>query len=157
MSLSLSRPDLMRRQNLINGEWADARDARRYPVQNPASDALLAEVPESTAIDARAATDAAYRALPGWRHKLPRERAEVLRRWHALILANGDDLATLISLEQGKPLSEARGEVAYGASYVDWFAGEATRLAYGTDEAVEGRDSFLEKRKPEWTSFPWHY
>lgn len=130
MSLSLSRPDLMRRQNLINGEWADARDARRYPVQNPASDALLAEVPDSTAIDARAATDAAYRALPGWRHKLPRERAEVLRRWHALILANGDDLATLISLEQGKPLSEARGEVAYGASYVDWFAGEATRV-YG--------------------------
>ena len=59
MSLSLSRPDLMRRQNLINGEWADARDARRYPVQNPASDALLAEVPDSTAIDARAATDAA--------------------------------------------------------------------------------------------------
>ncbi|MDR3400773.1 MAG: NAD-dependent succinate-semialdehyde dehydrogenase [Pandoraea sp.] len=130
MSLSLSRPDLMRRQNLINGEWTDAHAGGRYAVQNPASDALLADVADSTAVDARAATDAAYRALPAWRDKLPRERADVLKRWHALILANADDLARLISLEQGKPLAEGRGEVAYGASYVDWFAGEATRV-YG--------------------------
>ncbi|MGR9585349.1 NAD-dependent succinate-semialdehyde dehydrogenase [Pandoraea sputorum] len=130
MSLSLSRPDLMRRQNLINGEWTDARHAGRYAVHDPASDTLLADVADSTATDARAATDAAYRALPAWRDKLPRERAEVLKRWHALILANADDLARIISLEQGKPLAEGRGEVAYGASYVDWFAGEATRV-YG--------------------------
>ncbi|AJP56545.1 succinate-semialdehyde dehydrogenase (NADP(+)) [Pandoraea vervacti] len=130
MSLCLSRPDLIRHQNLINGEWTDAHDAGRYRVHNPANDAVLAEVPDSAAVDARAATDAASRALPAWRDRLPRERAEVLRRWHALILANADDLGKLISLEQGKPLAEGRGEVAYGASYVDWFASEATRV-YG--------------------------
>ncbi|MFC6313067.1 NAD-dependent succinate-semialdehyde dehydrogenase, partial [Paraburkholderia dipogonis] len=76
------------------------------------------------------AADAAARAFPAWRDKLPRERAEILRRWHALIVANTDDLAKLMSMEQGKPLAEARGEVAYGASYVAWFADEATRI-YG--------------------------
>ncbi|MGC2041184.1 NAD-dependent succinate-semialdehyde dehydrogenase, partial [Paraburkholderia caledonica] len=90
----------------------------------------IVEVANSSAADARAATDAAASALPAWRGKLPRERAEILRRWHALIVENTEDLAKLMSTEQGKPLAESRGEVAYGASYVAWFADEATRI-YG--------------------------
>ena len=130
MPLTLAREDLIRRHNLIDGAWTDAADAARFPVTNPANGETIAEVADCTAADARAATDAAARALPAWRDRLPRERAEILRRWHALIVANTEDLATLMSLEQGKPMAESRGEVAYGASYVAWFADEATRI-YG--------------------------
>ncbi|MGQ7933863.1 NAD-dependent succinate-semialdehyde dehydrogenase [Paraburkholderia sp. D1E] len=130
MSLVLTRNELIRPQNLIDGKWIDAADAARFPVTNPATGELIVEVANSSATDARAATDAASRAFPAWRDKLPRERAEILHRWHALIVANTEDLAKLMSLEQGKPLAESRGEVAYGASYVAWFADEATRV-YG--------------------------
>ncbi|MFM0606800.1 NAD-dependent succinate-semialdehyde dehydrogenase [Paraburkholderia sediminicola] len=130
MSLVLTRNELIRPQNLIDGKWIDAANAARFPVTNPATGELIVEVANSSATDARAATDAASRAFPAWRDKLPRERAEILHRWHALIVANTEDLAKLMSLEQGKPLAESRGEVAYGASYVAWFADEATRV-YG--------------------------
>ncbi|MFL9984794.1 NAD-dependent succinate-semialdehyde dehydrogenase [Paraburkholderia sediminicola] len=130
MSLVLTRKELIRPQNLIDGKWIDAADAARFPVTNPATGELIVEVANSGATDARAATDAAARAFPAWCDKLPRERAEILRRWHALIVANTEDLAKLMSTEQGKPLAESRGEVAYGASYVAWFADEATRI-YG--------------------------
>ncbi|ASW02657.1 NAD-dependent succinate-semialdehyde dehydrogenase [Paraburkholderia aromaticivorans] len=130
MSLTLTRSELIRPQNLIDGTWTGAADGARFAVTNPATGETIVEVADSGAADARAATDAAARAFPGWRDKLPRERAEILRRWHALIVANTDDLAKLMSTEQGKPLAEARGEVAYGASYVAWFADEATRI-YG--------------------------
>ncbi|MFM0729586.1 NAD-dependent succinate-semialdehyde dehydrogenase [Paraburkholderia sediminicola] len=130
MSLALTRNELIRPQNLIDGKWIDAADAARFPVTNPATGELIVDVANSGATDARAATDAASRAFPAWRDKLPRERAEILHRWHALIVANTEDLAKLMSREQGKPLAESRGEVAYGASYVAWFADEATRI-YG--------------------------
>jgi succinate-semialdehyde dehydrogenase/glutarate-semialdehyde dehydrogenase len=130
MSLALTRNELIRPLNLIDGAWTGAADGARFAVTNPASGETIVEVANSGAVDARAATDAAARAFPAWRDKLPRERAEILRRWHALIVANTDDLAKLMSMEQGKPLAESRGEVAYGASYVAWFADEATRI-YG--------------------------
>ncbi|MEZ0603941.1 NAD-dependent succinate-semialdehyde dehydrogenase [Paraburkholderia sp. IW21] len=130
MSLALTRNELIRPQNLIDGKWTDAADRARFAVPNPATGELIVEVANSGATDARAAADAAARAFPAWRDKLPRERAEILRRWHALIVANSEDLASLMSMEQGKPLAESRGEVAYGASYVAWFADEATRI-YG--------------------------
>jgi succinate-semialdehyde dehydrogenase / glutarate-semialdehyde dehydrogenase len=130
MSLTLTRGELLRRQNLIGGQWLDASGKARYPVTNPATGETIAEVANSSAVDARAATDAATQAFPQWRDRLPRERAEILRRWHALIVQNAEDLATLMSMEQGKPMAESRGEVAYGASYVAWFADEATRI-YG--------------------------
>ncbi|MBW9107735.1 NAD-dependent succinate-semialdehyde dehydrogenase [Paraburkholderia phenoliruptrix] len=130
MSLALTRTELIRPLNLIDGQWIAATRGARFPVINPATGETIVEVANSSAADARAATDAAARALPGWRNKLPRERAEILRRWHALIVANTEDLAKLMSTEQGKPLAESRGEVAYGASYVAWFADEATRI-YG--------------------------
>ncbi|MBN6732873.1 NAD-dependent succinate-semialdehyde dehydrogenase [Burkholderia multivorans] len=130
MSLALSRTELLRTANLIDGAWRDALDGRRYAVDDPATLDRVADVPDSAAADARAATDAAARALPAWRATPARERAAILRAWHAAIVAHTDDLAKLMSREQGKPLAEARGEVAYGASYVLWFAEEATRT-YG--------------------------
>ncbi|MBU9676250.1 NAD-dependent succinate-semialdehyde dehydrogenase [Burkholderia multivorans] len=130
MSLALSRTELLRTANLIDGTWRDALDGRRYAVDDPATFDRVADVPDSAAADARAATDSAARALPAWRATPARERAGILRAWHAAIVAHTDDLAKLMSREQGKPLAEARGEVAYGASYVLWFAEEATRT-YG--------------------------
>nr|WP_175800174.1 NAD-dependent succinate-semialdehyde dehydrogenase [Burkholderia anthina] len=130
MPLTLSRTELVRTANLIDGAWRDALDGRRFAVTDPATLDAVADVPDSAAADARAATDAAARALPAWRATPARERAAILRAWHAAIVAHTDDLAKLMSREQGKPLAEARGEVAYGASYVLWFAEEATRT-YG--------------------------
>ena len=130
MPLTLSRTELVRTANLIDGAWRDALDGRRFAVTDPATLETVAHAPDSGAADARAATDAAARALPAWRATPARDRAAILRAWHAAIVAHTDDLAKLMSREQGKPLAEARGEVAYGASYVLWFAEEATRT-YG--------------------------
>src|ERR1700689_4124049 len=101
MSLMLTRGDLIRPQNLIGGKWVDAADGARFAVTNPATGETIVEVANSAAADARAATDAAASAFPEWRDRLPRDRAEILRRWHALIVANTEDLAKLMSMEQG--------------------------------------------------------
>jgi succinate-semialdehyde dehydrogenase/glutarate-semialdehyde dehydrogenase len=122
--------ELIRSDNFIDGKWVASAGGKRFDVTNPATGEVIAQVADSDAADARAATDAAARAFPGWRDTLPRDRAAVLHRWHALMVANADALGRLISLEQGKPLAEGRGEVMYGASYVAWFADEATRI-YG--------------------------
>lgn len=117
----------MQTQNFIGGRWCDAQDGGRLPVLNPADDSRIAEVPDSTAADARAAVDAAQAALPAWRATPAKQRATLLKRWNDLILQYQDVLGALISQEQGKPLAEGRAEVAYAASYVEWFAEEATR------------------------------
>ncbi|HEY1128065.1 MAG TPA: NAD-dependent succinate-semialdehyde dehydrogenase [Roseateles sp.] len=130
MPLTLVRPDLLRTQNFINARWCDSQDGRSLPVTDPASDAAFASVPDSGAADACAAVDAAFAAGPAWRAMPAKQRAQILKRWNALILAHQEDLGRLISREQGKPLAEGRGEVAYAASYVEWFAEEAVR-AYG--------------------------
>ncbi|MEF9388603.1 NAD-dependent succinate-semialdehyde dehydrogenase [Ralstonia solanacearum species complex bacterium KE056] len=126
----LRHAGLIRTDNLIDGRWRAGADGARYAVTDPATGSIIAQVADSSAADARAATDAAARAFPAWRDTLPAERAAILRRWHAAIVANADALGRLISLEQGKPFAEGRGEVMYGASYVAWFADEATRI-YG--------------------------
>jgi succinate-semialdehyde dehydrogenase / glutarate-semialdehyde dehydrogenase len=138
--LSLKRADLMRTQNLIGGIWRDARSSTYFDVIDPATGDAFAKVSDSDANDARDATDAAHAAFVTWRAFAARDRAKLLKRWHALILENTDDLARLISREQGKPLAEAIGEVNYGASYVEWFAEEAVR-AYGDiiPEQVRGK------------------
>jgi succinate-semialdehyde dehydrogenase/glutarate-semialdehyde dehydrogenase len=125
--MNLNRPELIRSLSLLDGAWVPAADGRLLAVTNPATGELIASVPDCTPDDARAAVDAAQRAYEAFRHTVARERAALLRRWHALVLANQDDLARIISLEQGKPLLESRGEVAYGASYIEWFAEEAKR------------------------------
>ncbi|CAN7620797.1 NAD-dependent succinate-semialdehyde dehydrogenase [Trinickia sp. LjRoot230] len=122
--------DLIRSDNFIDGRWVAAAAGKRFDVTNPATAEVITRVADSDAADARAATDAAARAFPAWRDTLPKERAAVLTRWHALMVENADALGRLISLEQGKPFAEGRGEVMYGASYVAWFADEATRI-YG--------------------------
>ncbi|WP_349743415.1 NAD-dependent succinate-semialdehyde dehydrogenase [Roseateles cavernae] len=127
-ALTLNRPELQRTQNFINARWCEALDGRRLPVSDPASDAVFTEVPDSGAADARAAVDAAHAALPAWRATPARQRAQLLKRWHALIIEHQQDLGRLISREQGKPLAEGLGEVLYAASYVEWFAEEATRI-----------------------------
>ncbi|SAK84136.1 succinate-semialdehyde dehydrogenase (NAD(P)(+)) [Caballeronia pedi] len=122
--------DLIRADNFIDGKWVPAASGKRFAVTDPATGDIIAQVADSGPADARAATDAAARAFPAWRDTLPKDRAAVLHRWHALIVENADTLGRLISLEQGKPFAEGRGEVMYGASYVAWFADEATRI-YG--------------------------
>jgi succinate-semialdehyde dehydrogenase/glutarate-semialdehyde dehydrogenase len=122
--------DLIRADNFIDGKWVPAASGKRFAVTDPATGDIIAQVADSGPADARAATDAAARAFPAWRDTLPKDRAAVLHRWHSLIIENADVLGRLISLEQGKPFAEGRGEVMYGASYVAWFAEEATRI-YG--------------------------
>ena len=126
----LHDPTLLRTANLIDGRWTGANGGATLAVHNPATGAWLADVPRCGAAQTTAAIDAAARALPGWRSRTAAARARVLRDWHALILAHTDDLATLITTEGGKPLAEARGEVKYGASFVEWFAEEGRRV-YG--------------------------
>lgn len=126
-TLALSRPELMRVQNFIDGKWCDAVKGSWHEVSDPATDTVFTRVPDSSAEDAKAAANAAARAFKTWRNVSARERANLLKRWHQLILDNSEDLARLMSREQGKPLAEARGEVAYGAAYVEWFAEQATR------------------------------
>lgn len=138
--LPLARRDLLCEANFIGGEWRPARGLGRLAVSDPATEAAFAEVPDSGPADATDAVNAAHRAFEGWRSRAARERAQLLKRWHALVFANSEDLAKLIASEQGKPLSEARGEVAYGNSYIEWFAEEAVR-AYGDviPDLVPGR------------------
>jgi succinate-semialdehyde dehydrogenase/glutarate-semialdehyde dehydrogenase len=126
MSLTLQRDDLLPGRNLI-GTWRDAHDGRRLQVSDPATETVFASVPDSGAADACAAVDAAHAAFPAWRAFPAKQRAQILKRWNDLIVAHQEDLGRLISREQGKPLAEGRGEVAYAASYVEWFAEEATR------------------------------
>ena len=113
---------------LIDGEWITS--PKTFPVFDPATGSKLADVPDLSADDARRAIDAAYKAFPAWAAKPAKERAQILRRWFELIIAETEPLAQLMTAEQGKPLTEARGEVAYGASFVEWFAEEGKR-AYG--------------------------
>jgi succinate-semialdehyde dehydrogenase/glutarate-semialdehyde dehydrogenase len=124
----LKTPALLRRDALIDGQWL-ATDAR-FLVHDPGSGTLLAEVANCGAGEARLAIDAASRALPGWRARTAKDRAALLRRWFDLLIAHADDLAHILTAEQGKPLAEARGEIVYGASFIEWFAEEGKR-AYG--------------------------
>lgn len=127
MSLTLTRTDLIRRANFINGQWTTATGAR-LDVTDPATGEMIATVPDSGAPEAQAAVAAAHAAFSAWRKVPAKQRAAIIKRWNDLVLAHQDDLGKLISLEQGKPLAEGKGEVAYAASYIEWFGEEATRM-----------------------------
>ena len=124
---TLQNPALFQADAWINGHWVAG--SSRFAVDNPASGEVIAQVSNLGATEAEAAIAAAEAALPGWRAKTAKERSAILRRWFDLIVANSDDLARILTLEQGKPLAEAKGEVAYGASFLEWFAEEAKRVA----------------------------
>src|SRR5438309_4829468 len=129
-ALSLKDTKLFREQCYIDGGWADADERRTIAVHNPATGAVLGTVPRMATAEAKRAVEAAERALPAWSAKTAKERAALLRKWFDLMMAHQEDLAQIMTAEQGKPLSESRGEIAYGASFIEWFAEEGKR-AYG--------------------------
>ncbi len=133
--LPLKDASLLRQQAFIDGRWQEAGDGARFEVTNPASGAPIARVPACGPGETQAAIDAAAAALGEWRARPAGERAALLQRLHALMLEHQDDLAVIMTSEQGKPLAEARGEIAYAAGFIDWFAGEARRI-YG--EVIPG-------------------
>jgi succinate-semialdehyde dehydrogenase/glutarate-semialdehyde dehydrogenase len=128
--MKLRDPDLVRRRAFIGGEWVDAASGATRQVMNPATREPLGTVPEMGAEETRRAIEAAAKAFPAWAAQTAKERAAVLRRWYELLMANQEDLATLMTAEQGKPFAEAKGEIAYAASFIEWFAEEGKRL-YG--------------------------
>ncbi|MEZ5557682.1 MAG: NAD-dependent succinate-semialdehyde dehydrogenase [Pseudomonadales bacterium] len=128
--MQLSDPSLLRSQALIDGAWVDADDGSTFAVTNPATGETLAQVARCGAAEATRAIAAAERAMADWRRRTATERGRLLRAWNDALLAHQEDLARLLTAEQGKPLAEARGEIAYGASYIEWFAEEARRV-YG--------------------------
>ncbi len=128
--MQLNDPSLFRQQAYIEGKWCDAHRGEAITVSNPANGQTLGSVPKMGADETRTAIEAANRALPAWRALTAKERANILRRWFELMMANQDDLAQLMTLEQGKPLAEAKGEISYAASFIEWFAEEGKRV-YG--------------------------
>ncbi|KQO19224.1 NAD-dependent succinate-semialdehyde dehydrogenase [Acidovorax sp. Leaf78] len=126
-TLALTRHDLIRNANFIAGAWTDTATAR-FAVTDPATGETITRVPDSGAAEALAALEAAHAAFPAWKKVPAKQRAAIIKRWNDLVVAHQDDLGKLISLEQGKPLAEGQGEVAYAASYIEWFAEEATRM-----------------------------
>ena len=121
---------LLRQRCYVGGAWTEAADGRTIAVRNPATRAEIGTVPRMGAEDARRAVAAAADALPAWRARTARERSVVLRHWFDLVMANQEDLATLMTAEQGKPMAESRGEIAYAAAFIEWFAEEGRRV-YG--------------------------
>ncbi|MFK7828358.1 MAG: NAD-dependent succinate-semialdehyde dehydrogenase [Congregibacter sp.] len=130
MPLSLNDPTLLRNKAYINGDWCASDDGAVMPVTNPATGEVIIEIARVGAVETARAISAAAQAMESWKARPAKERAQVLRRWFDIILENQEDLAHIMTVEQGKPLSESRGEVAYGAAYVEWFGEEAKRV-YG--------------------------
>ena len=124
----LTDPSLLREQCYIGGAWISAVAGATIEVRNPATGEVLGHVPRMGADETKRAIDAANAAWPAWRNKTGKERAAILRRWHDLMMENQDDLAALMTLEQGKPLTESKGEIAYAASFLEWFGEEAKRV-----------------------------
>src|SRR3954468_8889183 len=130
MTLKLQDEKLFRQHCYIDGEWVDAIGRDTIPVTNPATGEKLGTVPKMGAEETRRAIEAANKALPAWRGKTAKERAQILRQWFDLMMANQEDLATIMTCEQGKPLAESKGEIAYAASFIEWF-GEEGKRTYG--------------------------
>src|SRR6266498_3262637 len=141
-AMKLQDEKLFRQKCYIDGEWVDAFDRTTIPVKDPANGETLGTVPKMGAEETRRAIEAADKALPAWRGKTAKERAQILRRWFDLMMANQEDLATLMTAEQGKPLAESKGEIAYAAAFIEWFGEEGKRIygdtipAHGTDKRI---------------------
>ncbi|KVD68899.1 NAD-dependent succinate-semialdehyde dehydrogenase [Burkholderia sp. ABCPW 14] len=129
-TLALKDPALLREHAFVAGEWQAADGGATFEVRNPATGALVGTVPAMGAAETRRAIDAANAAWPAWRKRTAKERAAILRKWHDLMIAHADDLALILTTEQGKPLAEAKGEIGYAASFLEWFAEEGKRV-YG--------------------------
>ncbi|MFH7044602.1 NAD-dependent succinate-semialdehyde dehydrogenase [Paucibacter sp. JuS9] len=145
---TLDDASLLRTQALIGGEWVSGSSGARFPVHDPATGALLAEVANLGAVDAEAAVAAANNAWPAWRAKPAKERAAIMQRWFQLLIRHADDLARIMTAEQGKPLFEARGEVTYGASFIEWFAEEGRRIYGETIPTTDNNKRYLAIKQP---------
>ena len=157
---SLADGGLLKTDAYIDGAWRAAQSAARFPVSNPADGLKLAEVANCGRAEADAAIEAAARAWPDWRRKTAKERATVMRAWFQLIMAHQEDLAKLMTAEQGKPMAESRGEIAYGASFVEWFAEEAKRIYGDTIPTVANDRRLLVFKEPVGVAAaitPWNF
>lgn len=128
--MKLTRPELFKQQAYINGQWVNADSGETLEVQNPATAEVIGTIPKMGAAETRRAIESAAEAFKLWRAKPAKVRANILRKWFDLVMQNQEDLAKIMTIEQGKPLAESRGEIAYGASYLEWYGEEAKR-AYG--------------------------
>ena len=146
--LTLNDASLLRTQLYIDGHWVDADSGATMPVLNPATRAEIVAIPNAGAAETRRAIEAAERAFASWRNVVAKERAAVLKRWYTLIMANQEDLARIMTAEQGKPLAEARGEVAYGAAFVEWFAEEGRRIYGDTISANNPHQRIVTLKQP---------
>ena len=141
MSLNLHDKSLLKTKALLNGEWQPARSGQSFDVKNPATDEVIASVAKCAAAETKSAIEFGEAAFASWRALTAKERASYLMAWHDLVFENVEDLAQILTAEQGKPLAESRGEILYGANYIKWFAEEAKRV-YG--DTIPGQSA--EKR-----------
>jgi succinate-semialdehyde dehydrogenase/glutarate-semialdehyde dehydrogenase len=146
--MSPAASQLFRQQAYIDGQWLDAPDNAQQDIFNPATGELIGQVPNLGAAEARQAIVAANRAWPAWRALTAKERSTTLKRWHALMLENADALAEILTLEQGKPLAEAKGEILYAASFIEWFAEEAKRIYGDTIPSHKGDARIVVSKEP---------
>lgn len=144
----LKDPGLFKEEAYIDGQWVTATNKATFVVNNPATHEVIAQVTNLGASDAEKAITAANKAFPKWRDKTAKERANLMRKWFDLILQNKDDLAVLMTLEQGKPLTESAGEVLYGASFIEWFAEEAKRVSGTIPSTVWSDKRFMVLKQP---------
>ncbi|MBU9198529.1 NAD-dependent succinate-semialdehyde dehydrogenase [Burkholderia gladioli] len=145
---ALKDPSLLRQQIYLAGEWQGAANGASFEVRNPANGELLGSVPLAGAAETRRAIEAANAAWPAWRRRTAKERAAILRKWYELMLAHADDLALILTTEQGKPLAEARGEILYAASFIEWFAEEGKRVYGDTIPTPAGDRRIVVTKEP---------
>ena len=160
MTLSLSNPALFIERAYIGGVWVGAASGASVSVDNPATGAIIGTVPDCGEADTQAAIDAAEAAFPAWKARTAADRAAVLERWHALVLENVTDLGRIMTAEQGKPITEAEGEIRYAASFIKWFAEEARRVEGGIIPAPEANRRILVMKEPIGVSAaitPWNF
>ncbi|WP_262499018.1 NADP-dependent succinate-semialdehyde dehydrogenase [Pseudomonas sp. WS 5011] len=158
--MQLNNPSLLRQQAYVNGQWCEADNGARTEIRNPATDEVIGSVPNMGGAETRRAIDAAQVAQPAWRALTAKERANRLRQWFNLIMANQEDLARIMTAEQGKPLVEARGEIAYAASFIEWFAEEAKRAYGDVIPAHAGDKRILVQKEPVGVTAaitPWNF
>jgi succinate-semialdehyde dehydrogenase/glutarate-semialdehyde dehydrogenase len=148
VSIDISDQSLVRTQAYIDGAWVDSDSGETYEVQNPANGKVIAKVAKCGAAETRRAIEAAGRAMDAWRSKSAKQRAAIMRKWFTLMMESQEDLAHIMTAEQGKPLAESRGEIAYGASYIEWFAEEAKRVYGDTIPAPSGDKRVLVIKQP---------
>jgi succinate-semialdehyde dehydrogenase / glutarate-semialdehyde dehydrogenase len=144
----LKDPSLFKEEAFINGKWVKSSSEKAFPINNPATNEIIGQVANLDASDAEKAIAAANDAFPKWKGITGKERAGLMRKWFDLILQNKDDLAILMTLEQGKPLTESAGEVVYGASFIEWYAEEAKRVSGTIPTTIWGDKRFMVLKQP---------